>query len=74
MNPTDLITDAGTGQTSHTKLWANVAYATATFIAIWMTLHDKMTVEMMLTYLGCVGTSATVSKFLSLRYGLKTTP
>jgi|GEM_PF-5547940 len=30
MRALDLITDAGTGQLSHTKLWTNIAYFSAT--------------------------------------------
>lgn len=65
----DLITDAGTGQVSHSKLWANMAYATSTSAIIWLTAEGGLTGELLLIYLGAVGASTTASKFLSLRYG-----
>lgn len=68
MNAADLITDVGTGRTSHTKLWANVAYAVSTFAVVWMTFKGTLTGEILLIYLGVVGAATTASKFLSMRY------
>lgn len=68
----DLITDAGTGQLSHTKLWANVAYAAATWAIIHAAVMAELSPDLLLIYLGAVGASATASKFLSLRYGRAT--
>lgn len=65
----DLITDAGTGQLSHTKLWANIAYASATAAFLWAAYQGSATADVWLIYLGVVGASATVSKLLSLKYG-----
>lgn len=65
----DLITDAGTGLLSHTKLWANVAYATATVVVLWLAWRGALGADLLLIYLGVVGASATASKFLSLKYG-----
>ena len=74
MTPSDLIRDAGTGMASHTKLWANVAYASATAAFGWQVYHGTASGDIWLLYLGIVGASATASKFLSLRYGAKPTP
>lgn len=65
----DLIIDAGTGQVSHTKLWANTAYAISTAAIGWAAYDHELTGDLLLIYLGVVGASATASKFLSLRYG-----
>lgn len=74
MKPIDLITDAGTGQLSHTKLWANVAYASATVAFLYTVYADKASADVWLIYLGVVGASATVSKLLSLKYGAPAVP
>ena len=71
MNWSDLIRDAGTGMVSHTKVWANVAYASATAAFLQGAFHGGQPAEVWITYLGLVGASATASKFLSLRYGVK---
>lgn len=72
MKCSDLITDAGTGQMSHTKLWANVAYAAATVWLSSIAFNTELSADLLLIYLGIVGASAGGSKFLSLRYGTKT--
>lgn len=69
MKVVDLITDAGTGQMSHTKVWANVAYATCTGAFGYAVYKGTATADIWLIYLGVVGASATVSKLLSLRFG-----
>lgn len=69
MNWRDIITDAGTQQVSHTKLWANIAYLTATIAIGWAAYKGSLSADLLLIYLGIVGASATASKFLSLRYG-----
>jgi hypothetical protein len=65
----DLITDSGTGQISHTKLWANIAYASSTGVLISADSSSAIFPEVLFIYLGVVGASATASKFLSLKYG-----
>ena len=65
----DLITDAGTGMVSHTKVWANIAYAAATGAFCYMAYAGTATPEIWLIYLVGIGASATLSKLLSLRYG-----
>lgn len=67
----DIVTDAGTGMVSHTKIWANIAYAVATGIVIHMTLNGQMTGDVLMIYLGIVGASSLGSKLLSLKYGEK---
>jgi uncharacterized membrane protein HdeD (DUF308 family) len=74
MNWGDLIRDAGTGMASHTKLWANAAYASGTASFLWGAFHGGQPGEIWIIYLGIVGASATASKFLSLRYGANPDP
>lgn len=66
----DLFRTPGTNRLSHTRLWANIGYATATGCVIWQTAIKQLTAELLLIYLVAVGTSAGLSKFLSLRYGV----
>ncbi|WP_052494014.1 hypothetical protein [Nitrosospira sp. NpAV] len=70
MKPADLIRDAGTGQLSHTKLWANVAYVTATvsFLHLVFVCHVPPDADIWLIYLGVVGSHCAVSKLISMRY------
>lgn len=68
MKLSDLIQDAGTGLMSHTKVWANVAYAAATVAFGYMVYTNTATAEIWLIYLGGIGASATLSKLLSLKY------
>jgi hypothetical protein len=74
MKLSDLIQDAGTGQLSHTKVWANVAYATATLAFGYSVYANTASGEIWLIYLGGIGASASVSKLLSLKYGVPSTP
>ena len=60
------------GRLSLTKLWSFVGCAIATWIVIHLTLHDKMTWEIFVGYLGTVGGFSQISKWLSYRYGVKT--
>jgi len=74
MKLSDLITDAGTGMVSHTKLWANIAYAAATVAFCYMAYAGTASAEIWLIYLASIGASATLSKLLSLKYGVKNEP
>ena len=65
----DLITDAATGRLSHTRLLANIAYASSTAVIIAADSSAAIFPEVFFIYLGTVGASATASKFLSLKYG-----
>jgi hypothetical protein len=69
--PSDLIIDCATGQWSHTKIWANIAYACATVAFLRMALFSDTPAdsEIWLIYLGVVGTHSVSSKLLSLKYG-----
>ena len=67
----ELITDCGTGQLSHTKLWTHVAYFAATIAFVRVTLFsvDPTNPEIWLIYLGVVGAHNVASKILSMKYG-----
>lgn len=69
----DLITDAGTGQLSHTKIWTNIAYAAATaaFIKGTMLSDHPTDFNLWLIYLGIVGGHNIASKLISMIYGGK---
>lgn len=71
MKPIDLITDCATGQISHTKLWTNIAYLSATLAFLRLTLvsSDPPNPEIWLIYLGVVGAHNVASKVLSMKYG-----
>lgn len=72
MRAVELITDAGTGLLSHTKLWTNIAYAAATlsFLRITMFSDEPSNPEIWLIYLGIVGAHNISSKILSMKYGV----
>lgn len=67
----DLITDCATGQISHTKLWTNIAYFSATLAFLNATLFSDTPPEseIWLVYLGVVGAHNVSSKILSMKYG-----
>jgi len=67
----ELIT-TNSGRLSLTKAWSFVGCAVATFIVIYLTMHDKMTWEIFVGYLGTVGGFSQISKWLAYRYGVKT--
>ena len=71
MRLANLITDAGTGMVSHTKVWSNIAYAAATGAFVYMSYAGTASADIWLIYLASIGASATVSKLLSLKYGVK---
>lgn len=60
------------GRLSLTKLWSFVGCAIASWIVVVLTLHDKITWEIFVGYLGTVGGFAQISKWLAYRYGVKT--
>lgn len=55
---------------SNSKTWAFIGSAVATWIMIYMTLHDKMTWEFLVVYLGTVGGFAQLSKWIAFKYGV----
>lgn len=67
---TDLLTDAGTGQLSSTKLWTHIAYLVATLVFLrWGIFADEPPSEWLwLVYLGVVGGHTVLSKLVSLKY------
>lgn len=71
MRALELITDAGTGLLSHTKLWTHVAYAAATaaFVKHAIFSDQPTDVYLWLVYLGIVGAHNVSSKILSMKYG-----
>ncbi len=71
MKLSDLLKDAGTGQLSHTKLWANVAYLSATVSFCWMSYKGTATGEIWIIYLGVLGVHGAASKLIGLKYGVK---
>lgn len=69
----ELITDCTTGNLSHTKIWANIAYLSATVAFVGETIFSDQQVEpdIWLIYLGVVGGHGALSKFISMKYGVK---
>lgn len=57
------------GNISHTKFWANVAYAVATYIMLRMAQTGSVTWELLLAYMGTVGGVAAAHKLFALKYG-----
>jgi len=71
MKLSDLITDAGTGMLSHTKLWANIGYL-ALVVAFTKDAWAFGLTDMKIIAFGAVvAGSATASKLISMRYGAK---
>lgn len=57
------------GKVSNTKVWAFIGCAVATWIMIYLTLKDKMTVEIFFVYLCSVAGFSQLSKLLAYKYG-----
>lgn len=55
MRLSELISNPDSGRLSHTKLWANVACATATGMFVFQGVKAALTAETWLIYLGLVG-------------------
>lgn len=68
---TDVITSKGSNKVSLTKMLQLLGGVTATWMMVFMTLNDKMTVEFFFTYLAYVGAINAWSKFVAVRYGVK---
>ena len=68
----DLVINHVTGRLSHTKTWANVAYAVVTWIVIHQELHSKLSDEMIGIYLGVVALHTVSSKMVSIKGGTDT--
>lgn len=61
----DLISDARTGKLSHTKLWGNLANATATGMFVYQGVTAQLTPAIWLAYLGTVGGYVAVLRGIS---------
>jgi hypothetical protein len=71
---TDMITYTGpSNQVSLTKVLQLVGGITATWIMIYTTLHDKLSVDLLLAYLTYVGAIEGWSRFISAKYGVAET-
>jgi hypothetical protein len=57
------------GKLSHTKMWSNIANATATGIVIKMAYMSTLSADIFMIYLIFVGASRLGSKFLDLKFG-----
>ncbi len=62
------------GRVAISKFWTNIAYLAATWIVIKMTLMDRMTFEILLVYLGVVGSADVAKKLIELKYGVGAAP
>lgn len=68
----DLITNKGTNDVSLTKCLQFVGGITGTWIMVYVTLHDKLTYDLLLVYLTYVGAIDGWSKFIMAKYGQPT--
>lgn len=64
-----MIRSRATGEVSHTKFWANVAYLAATVCFIKQNWLGAANTEIWWCYLLVVAGHGTASKFLTLKYG-----
>lgn len=64
----DMVT-TDSGRLSNTKIWSFVGCAVATWIVIYLTLKDKMGVEIFFVYLCSVAGFSQLSKLLAYKYG-----
>jgi len=55
MRLSDLFTNPASGRLSHSKLWANVAYSSATGMFVYQGVAGQLTTDTWLVYLGVVG-------------------
>ncbi|MXR36726.1 hypothetical protein [Craterilacuibacter sinensis] len=65
MRLSDLISNPDTGRMSHTKLWANVACATATGMFVYQGMHNTLSTDTWLIYLGLVGGYAAALRLIA---------
>lgn len=65
MRPSDLISNPYSGRMSHTKLWANVACATATGMFVYQGAQGTLSAEVWLIYLGLVGGYAAALRLIA---------
>lgn len=67
MRLSDLFTNPATGRLSHSKLWANVACATATATFVYQGVTGTLSSETWLIYLGVVGSYSTARSWIATR-------
>ncbi|EEG08973.1 hypothetical protein [Pseudogulbenkiania ferrooxidans] len=67
MHLADLITNPATGRLSHSKLWANIACASATGMFVYQGVAGTLTAETWLIYLGVVGGYSAARSWIATR-------
>ncbi|TCP09259.1 hypothetical protein EV683_12929 [Crenobacter luteus] len=67
MRLADLFTNPASGRLSHSKLWANVACATATGMFVYQGVAGALTAEVWLIYLGVVGGYSAARSWIASR-------
>jgi len=73
MRLADLFTNPASGRLSHSKLWANVACATATGMFVYQGVAGTLTAEVWLIYLGVVGGYSAARSWIATRRDSKET-
>lgn len=68
MHLKDLITDAATGQLSHSKLWSNIGYGALTHAFIFDAMSGGLSDMKLFAYGAIVIGNATASKIVSMKY------
>ncbi|BAK76473.1 hypothetical protein NH8B_2087 [Pseudogulbenkiania sp. NH8B] len=67
MHLSDLVTNPATGRLSHTKLWANVACASATGLFVYQGVQGTLGADVWLTYLGTLGCYSAARSWIATR-------
>jgi hypothetical protein len=67
MSLVDLLQNPATGRLSHSKLWANIACASATGMFIYQGAMGTLTAEVWLIYLGVVGGYSAARSWIAAR-------
>lgn len=68
VNWADLITSKGTKHVSLTKCLQLLGGVTGTWIIVYITLHNKLTYDLLLVYLTYIGGSEAFSKYISAKH------
>lgn len=69
MKVSSLIRDDKSGNLSHTKLWANIAYAAMTAVFVHMGWHGQVDGWWLFAYGAVVAGSGVATKLVALKYG-----
>ena len=67
MHLSDLVTNPATGRLSHTKLWANVASASATGLFVYQGVQGTLGADVWLIYLGTLGSYSAARHWIATR-------